>query len=220
MTLIDRVHFLLNDANVFWTDAQVYDTVNEVQLEVMRELKWKRQTFVLAMNTGDDLISIPPTCLIPQFFEHNNRRWFPSAQIALERYLRQWKTEPVDVPRDFIVWDMEHFRVYPRPDQPYDFTLWGVVYPTEVSASNPDVEGDDENLREGLAYQTAAELLNLTRPDIAEVYMQAGQVKLHEVAVRLRNQQGHNIRVIKPGTLFTRAQGGDIRAAYGFDTGT
>ena len=56
----------------------------------------------------------------------------------------------------------------------------------------------DQILRLALAYQTAATILEATRPEVADLYIQNAAEMLERYRIRLRNQQTNNIRRMKP----------------------
>lgn len=209
-TTIDNVQTLLNDLGVFWPTQTVLDAINEAQLLAHAKTKWKKIGVPLQLNQYDDLVTIPSTIMIPQWVEDTKKRYFPSTQRELEHWLRTWRYADLATPTNFILWDASHLRVVPRPDQPYDYTLWGVGYPTEITVANPTVEGHDIYVM-AVTYWALALLLEFTRPDLADYQFAYAQELIVKYQRELRNQQGHNIRRLRPGQRFDLQQSGDIR---------
>lgn len=128
-----------------------------------------------------------------------NQRYFISDRTKLEQYARDWRDNTQSQPKWFILWDAWNIRVFPKPDKTYTFTLWGVPWGTEIGTGTEDINVD-QILRLALAYKAASTLLEATRPDVADLYIRNSEELLNRYRLRLRNQQGNNIRRMKPGT--------------------
>jgi hypothetical protein len=198
MSAVQDVQMFLHDSGVFWPTAQVVDALNEAQLQVFVQTKWKKTSVTLSMNTGDDVISIPPSILVPQYIEDSTTRYFPTTQVELERCTRAWRGEGLNAPEVFVLWDATHLRCWPRPDQPYDLTLWGLGWPT-TQTSTSDLEGP-EMVKLAILNLATALCLDATRPDLAELYRMQGEEQILKVKKLLRNNQSHNIQRLRPGT--------------------
>ena len=70
----------------------------------------------------------------------------------------------------------------------------------------------DQILRLALAYQTAATILEATRPEVSDLYNTNAAEMLNRYRIRLRNQQTNNIRRMKP--IVTPGYKSDVAAAY------
>lgn len=218
MSIVAQVQTLLNDSGVFWPTAQVLNAINEAQLWAYAQTKWQRTSWQLSLATGTDLLTLPSNVLVPGWIETavvnngqtQNMRGFPSTQRELERFLRTWRSAGLDAPNYFIIWDASTIRLFPRPDQPYTYTLWGISYPTEILNATTSLAGPPQYV---LAVQNmaAALLFEATRPDLADVYLATAEAQLLDFKKRLRNQQSHNIRRLVPGGRFALQQAGTIR---------
>lgn len=210
MSIVSDVQELVNDTGVFYPIDQVYDAVNEAQLQLYAQTKWATTTATLGLNTNDDLVVIPSSVLIPQYLEYNTQRYFPTSHAKIEEYNRKWRLEPIGRPIFFVLWDAEHFRVWPRPDKTYDFLLTGIGWPAEISAGNTTITAD-RTYQSAVAFRAASILVEFLRPDLADFFESECQDALTRFKHTLRNAQSHNIRQLRPGTKFTVASHGVVR---------
>ncbi len=214
MSAISDIQTIINDVGVFWPEQFIWDAVNEAQLAVFAEVKWSLTSGTMLLGSGVDIVEIPPNVLIPKWIEGTNnlfsppvvKRFFPTTQRQLETFLRTWRGDNVGQPVVFSLWDATHWRVFPRPDGSgsgpdgrYPFTVWGVGFPSEVDATNTTVVGD-ATYRYAVYDYTCALLLEATRPDLADMYLAQASEHILNLRKRLRNQQSHNIRTLKPAT--------------------
>lgn len=215
MSIATKLQASLNDAGVFWPTTTLLDAVNEAQLQVYCETKWKRTAVSLYLNTLDDLVDLPPAVVIPQWIADGTNRYLPTTHRQLEHYSRFWRAEQPAKPEWFVLWDATHLRVWPRPDQQYTYTLWGVGYPTEITSLAGDLDGP-QTYQCAVLNQSLALLLEATRPDLADMYQKISEEHTDKLKKILRNQQSHNIRRLRPGTRFDLQQGGAIRTHPSF----
>lgn len=219
MSIVSNIQMLINDQGVFWSNDQLYDAINESQLDVWGDTKWSLSNATLNLNTGDDIVAIPPTLMIPQYVVGTNTsgdevRIFPSTQRELETYNRLWRGEGVGLPQVFVLWDYNHFRVFPRPDQAYIYTVFGVGYPTEISDITSDIVGP-RNYVDTIENYSVANLLEATRPDLSKYYNAQGDLQLDRFNIHLRNFQSHNLRRFRPASKFDLKQSGNVSKILG-----
>jgi len=212
MDLVTEVRTLLNEATgVFWTDAQVYDGLNAAIIELWATLRWKSISTTFNVTTATDIVAFDTSVvMVPQFFLYNNIKQFNTVQAQLEDWSRRWRDEPHGQPKWFVLWDASHFRVFPQPDASYTFTLWGVPWPTEISATNTDMSLDPMT-RKAIVLRSVAHLLELTQPQLADAYMAESNEYQSLAATEIRNQLGANTWRLSPGVGWEIAQYGDIR---------
>jgi hypothetical protein len=222
MSIVSQVQILLNDTGVFWPVPNVLDAINEAQLWVFAQTKWARVGVPLNVTVGQDIVPIPSQLLITGWIEGTKTvntgnatlitsvRFFPTTQRELEHFLRTWRGHGLEEPGYFVLWDASHFRLFPRPDQAYTFTIWGIGYPTEIVDITSDIVGPP-NYVQAIQNYTVALLLEATRPDLADVYMQIAEDQIIAFRKQLRNHQSHNIRRLRPGKRFDLQQSGTIR---------
>lgn len=204
--------------DIFWPSQQLYDAANETVMDFWATagrqdvpIALATNSTPLAVNSSTDLYSFDYTTLmIPTYVTLNtfigtgaageqiNQKYFISDRTKLEQYARDWRDNQQMQPKWFILWDAFHLRVFPKPDKTYSFTLWGVPWATELGTGTEDIVVD-QILRLAMAYQTAATLLEATRPEISDLYIQNATELLNRYRIRLRNQQGNNLRRMKPG---------------------
>lgn len=220
-----HIQLMLNDVGVFWPQQQIFDALNEAQLAVYAETKWATTTASLALASGVDIIPIPDSILIPRWIEGTNlnfqppvvKRFFPTTQRQLEHFLRTWRGDNTGQPIFFSLWDATHWRVFPRPDGSgggvggaYDFTVFGIGFPTEITTTTQGLAGPS-NYDKAVEYGAVSLLLEATRPDLAQLYQAQADDAVLAFKKRLRNQQSHNIRTLRPATTQLELnQAGDV----------
>jgi hypothetical protein len=210
MSLVSEVQVLVDDPTAtFFTAQHIYDALNQTLLEVWARTRHDVVSATLTMNTAQSLITIPPTIYIASYVEYDGKQQFSTTHGQLERYDRKWKGAALGTPTHFVLWDMNYLRPYPRPDQIYDMTMWGIGWPTEITASVTDLTLDSR-LKQAIIYFAASKLLEETHPQLADSMAASADEHLRQFQKRLRNQQSHNIRRLRPANLFNRSQSGSI----------
>ena len=208
--IITTVQLLLNDLGVFWPIQTILDACNEAQLAVFAQTKWAKVGVSLSLNTYDDLVIIPPSVFIPEWIEDGKRRYFPTTQRELEHFMRGWRMLDCSTPTNFVLWDASHFRVIPRPDKVYNYTLWGIGMPGEITMASPNIIGPSHYIN-AISHAATGLLLEATRPDLAEAMKIQAAALVLDFKKYLRNQQSHNIRRMRPGKRFDLQQSGVIQ---------
>ena len=104
-------------------------------------------------------------------------------------------------PTNFVLWDARHFRVMPRPDGVYNYTVWGIGWPAEITAGNQNIFGPSP-YTSAIAHAAVGLLLEATRPDLADAMKAQSAELVLNFKKYLRNQQSHNIRRMRPGKRF------------------
>lgn len=210
MSIVTDIRLLLGNSSLFWSDQHVYDAANEAQLEAYGRGKWAIGTNTLSVNTGDDLVYMHSSTMIPLYVEYLNKHYFITTQARLEQFSRSWKGASLGPPKWFVLFDFERLRVWPRPDDQYNMTLWHVPWPTEISASVTDITGVDRSYTNAIVNWAGSNLFRFTRPDLSEALRREGDEWYMKFKRTLRNQQSHNIQRMRPGGLFQKALGGNI----------
>lgn len=220
MSIVSDVQLILNDTGTFWTLPQVLDSINEAQFWIFAKTKWSRISSPLVMHAGQDIIQIPPTILIPGWIEgtiQNNNpesssvmRMFPTTQRELENFLRTWRGAGLAQPSYFSIWDSTHLRIFPRPDQDYTYTVWGIGFPIEILDNTTTITGPSLYVL-GVKHYSVGLLLEATRPDLADQYYKLADQNVLDFRRQLRNQQSHNIRRLRIGRRLDIQQSGTIR---------
>jgi hypothetical protein len=214
MSIVTDIQLVINDIGVFWPLPQILDAVNESQFAIYAETKWAITSATMLLGSNVDIVSIPQSILIPRWIEGTNtnfvpavvKRFFPTSMRNLEHFLRTWRGDNLGQPVYFVLWDSTHWRCFPRPDGSgsgpngnYMFTVFGIGLPAEITTSSQSLLGPQTYY---LAVQNYAVslLLEATRPDLADLYMAQAVEQILNFKKRLRNQQSHNIRTLKPAT--------------------
>lgn len=212
MGIVSTIQLVLNDSGVFWPETQIIESINEAQLWVTAQTKWKRQSWPISLPTGTDLFSVPSDLLIPGWIESavpvingtstttTYKRAFPTTHVELEKYNRLWRNAEVYAPQYFVIWDASTLRAFPRPDISYTYTLYGVPYPIEITTSTQSLEGP-HGYQHSVEKYTLALLLEATRPELADFYMEDAENEILQLRKTLRNQQSHNIRRLRPASV-------------------
>jgi len=227
MSAVSDIQLIINDAGVFWPQQQLLDALNEAQLAVYAETKWALTTASLTLTSNADIVAMPDGVFLPKWIEGTNvqfqppvvKRFFPTTMRNLETFLRTWRGNNVGQPGWFIQWDATHWRVFPRPDGlgagtggSYPFTVYGVGYPTEITSASQSLLGPATYV---LAVQNLAVslLMEATRPDLADAYAAQHDEQVLAFKKQQRNNQSHNIRILKPAsTVLEIQQFGQISA--------
>jgi hypothetical protein len=228
MTLIGLVRLLIDQAtgtgtlndypvagDIFWPSQQLYDAANEVMVDYWAQLgnqqtpiQLTNTTFVV--STGTEIFPFASTVIMtPTYVVLNtttgsgaasytiNQTYWISDVTKFEQFNNNWRNYPAGQPKWFAVFDAFNIRVFPLPDQTYTFTLFGVPWPTELSTGTEDITCD-AMLKLAIAYKSAANILEATRPDTADSYTKESEELLLRYRIRLRDQSTNNIRRLKP----------------------
>lgn len=214
MTLIAEVRELLDEStgSTFWVEEQIYDALNEAIVDVYSNTRHEYGTATITFTASNAYLALPSSLMIPQYIVGTKGRYFPTTKAKLEQWNRDWRAEGEDYPKHFVVTDIDTIMAFPAPDLAYEFTVHGVPWPScgEIADGAEDITGVPNLLRLALTKRTVAELLEFTQPALADQYLAEAAQLEHDFKIQLRNRQGHNIRRLKPGTLFTRAQSGVV----------
>lgn len=228
MTLIGLVRLLIDQAtstgtlndypvagDIFWPSQQLYDAANEVMLDFWPMLSRQPVPVQLTntafvVSSGTDIFAFDSTkIMVPSYLVLNtatmsgaaaqviNQKYWVSDRSKLEQYDNNWRQWGPAQPKWFIIFDAAHLRVFPSPNATYPFTIYGVPWPTELATGTEDITADP-TLKLSIAYRAAANILEATRPDIADSYQKESDELLHRYKIRLRNEQTNNMHRMKP----------------------
>lgn len=209
--------------DIFFPAQQIYDAGNEVIDDVWSMMA--RQATPVQLTTasftctqvpvagtaGPDIFAFDNTIImVPSYLVLNtttasgaarqttDQKYWITDRTKLEQYNNNWKQFVPAQPKWFVLWDAFHIRCFPSADQNYVFTLFGVPWATELTASAEDITCD-AILKLAIAYRAAANILETTRPDTADVYRAEAEELLNRYRIRLRNESTNNLRRMKPG---------------------
>ena len=204
-------------AGTFWPVQQVYDAVNDAQLEMESIAYLPIGSTTMTFTASQDLHTWPNTVLMwPHYLEVSGRKYWIIKHADLERWDRNWRNASFDQPRFFVLWDETHIRPYPIADQNYVFNIWGPAWATEIVSTNTDVLVPPL-LKTALALRASARLFQQSRPDLAAVDLKEAENYEAKYRMQWRKQQSHNIKRLRPGNAMTQAQGGNIRIGKRID---
>ena len=217
MSVVSDVREMIGEASAaFYTDQQVYDAINETQMDMWMGSKWLVTTATLTTTASAEFAAIPTDVMIPQYVEKDGRKWFPTTMARLEQWDPQWHAELPAQPQWFVLWDATTFRMGPKPDATYTFHVVGPAWPpTEVTSTSTDLTIPDLLYR-AIVHRAAASIMEYTQPQLADVLAKEAKDLEHSWEMELRNAQSHNIWQLKPGNRMSNAQAGNIRSGRKF----
>jgi hypothetical protein len=193
--------------SVFWTSTHLLNALNQALMDIDTDLKSRIVQTSLSLPTNADIVALPTTTiLMPTRIFNEDGDIFPVKQIDIERYSSQWKQAHHERPKWFTLWDAEHIRVFPSPDQDYTFTIVGVGWPTEITLLAPTVENEHPYIH-ALIFKAAATLVETTLPLAAQMYMQEYEEHMVEYRKNYRNRGDYPIYQLRPGNKLQSAQG-------------
>lgn len=213
MSLVTDIQELLEESGgaVFWAAQHIYDAANEAMIDVWAESRHDLGKVTLTLSANDDLVAIPlTTIMIPQYLVRANKQYFPTTLARLEQYSRNWRSESAGVPKWFVLWDAETWRVWPKPDGTYAFDMWGVKWPpAEIAAGTLDITAPTL-IKQAVAHRAAAVLCADIRPDLSTQFSETAVDLLMKFKIQLRNRGGHHITRLRPGSKLDAAKAGII----------
>lgn len=218
-TIVTMVQTELNESGggVFWPVQQVYDAINDAQMEMESVAYLPIVTTSMTFTALTDLHQWPSTTLMwPHYLEFSGRKYWIVKHADLQRWDLNWRSSTTDQPRFFVLWDEQHIRPYPIPDQNYVFNIWGPGWPTEINGTTSDLSVPPL-MKIALAMRAAARLFQASRPDLAAAHLKEAEEYEARYRMQWRKQQSHNIKRLRPGNVMTSAQGGNIRIGKRID---
>lgn len=212
--IITDIQLQVDESNgpVFWVIDQLYDAANQAQLEVWTNLKdWQQTSVSLILGTGNDIVTLPPSIMVPQFVIYNNIKVFPTTTAQLQDWANNWKSESPSRPNWILLWDATHLRLFPRSDSSYIFNVFGVPWPDEIGPGNHDMLNVDPLVRRAVVMRAAAKLLETVQPELADAKIAESVEFEKRYARQQRNVFGDNIGRLRPKTAWDLANQGDIK---------
>ena len=219
--------------DIFWTSQQIYDATNEVMIDYYMQLgrlpvPVQLSSATFTVTTGTDIFPYDTTTImVPTYVVLNtevgtgpsgvtiNQEYWASDVTKLEQWGVAWRSDTPAQPKWFILWDFSHIRCFNQPDKTYTYALYGVPWPTEIGTGTEDPTTPiDPLFKLAIAYKAAANILEATRPDIADAYMKESEELLLHERIHIRNNQTNNLRRLKPG-VGSRFTDATIGAAKG-----
>lgn len=217
MSLLTEVQQLVDETSgpVFWVIEQVYDALNTAIEDTWLNVKqWNYMTTPFVISSGADLVALATTSImIPQYIlDTASNKIFPTTHAMLEDWSANWHNTTAARPAWIVVWDAFTLRVFPRADAAYTYTVCGVPWPTEISGTSTDITCDPL-IKQAIIHRGAANLLELTQPDLADHHEGLALEFERLFARQVRNQGGHNTLRLAPGKGWQVGMFGDIRIA-------
>lgn len=214
MSIVSEIREALDEASgaVFWSPEQIYTAANEAIVDVFSTTRHEYATATITLTASAFGVALPSTIMIPQvIIGTSSACYFPTTKAKLEQYCRTWRSTSASYPKHFVLRDVETLDVYPKPDAAYTFVVAGVPWPTvtELADGHEDITLPSV-VRSAIVCRAVSELLEYTQPTLSQQFLSDAKSHEHEFIVSLRNRQSHNIRRLRPGTLFTRAQSGSV----------
>lgn len=205
----------LNFGSAFWVDQQILDAINWALLDTWSHIKWVYTSTTTVVSSGADITALPSTnVMIPQYIINTaSVKVFNTTHDMLQDWNANWKNQPVAEPHWTVLWDEKHVRVWPQSNGTYTWTLYGVPWPTEVTATNGSTDPVplDPLIRHAIIHRAVAFLLEHTQPQLADINSAEAEDNERRYARQVRNAQGANTLRLRPSVGWVGAQFGDIR---------
>ena len=198
MSIVSDVRELIDDAGVFYIDQHVYDAVNGAILEVWPTFVHDEGTATVTITANQEYLPIPSTILVPRRIWNNNREMYPVTEVNMEEYGETWRTKANGKPYWFIIWDTENFKLWPKSNGTYVYTIEGQKYP-------------DFEIKKAVQYRAAASLVALTRRDLYQTWMTEHGDYMSQAFAELSKRFKTKNHSFKPGNRTTLEHSGDIR---------
>lgn len=217
MSLYSELQTLIDETSgpVFWLDAQLIDALNISELETLTWLHgFALASTTLAISSGADIIPWDTTTImIPQYIiDTNNNKLFITDHAQLQDYQTNWMNMTPSQPKFVIRWDATYLRVFPKSNNTYTYTLYGVPWPSEITGSNID-PNYDLLVRKAIIHRAASRLLEFTQPEFSDVYESQAVEFEQRYARQLRNSGGNNTWRLAPAKGWQVGQLGGIKIA-------
>ena len=171
---------ILNDIgqNLFWSQAQLLNALNAAQLSIRGEASdsWTMAevTVVPAVTYTpdgqllDSTLGVPASIMVPQLLVGPKGEAFTTTLADMERNNKFWRTNVgLGEPVTFVEIGLRQLQPYPSPDQEYEYDLWGLAWPAQITLASLDLEVLDHNYRHAVLMNAAARLLLPTQPQAA-----------------------------------------------------
>ena len=212
MSLVTDVRMLVDEVTQgFWLDDSIYDAINRAQLSIFaNNPRIVETSTVMALGSGTGWIQIPASIMIPKYvLGTSTEHIFPLTQTALEQHNIHWLSVDQGYPHRLVLYDSFTLRPFPVPDANYTFTMYGVPWPTEITALVTDITAS-RYLKRAIAYASAASLLSYTRPELSDQYLKDSDEAILLYRQQLRTAHPHNIMLLAPATAHQRDHRGNI----------
>jgi hypothetical protein len=193
---------VLNDSgqNLFWSDNQLLNALNAAQIWVRGEasddtLGVSVQVVPASKLTNDlqslvPLVQIPQEIMVPQLLVGPKGEAYISSLADMERYSKYWRNTPPGEPITFIFQGLRQLRPYPLPDQEYSYDLWGLRWPSKLTATTLDLDVIDHNYYHAVLMNSATRLLLPTQPNAATLLQKEAEEHLNLYRRHLRSRGG------------------------------
>lgn len=191
---------------IFFPVDQLLDALNSAQLDLSN---WTLSSSTLAISSGADIVSLPTDLMIPKYITYNNIKIFPTTQALLQDWSNYWRTDAPSRPNWMVLFDWQHIRLYPRSNNTYNFNVYGIPWPVEVTQASPDISADVMQKRAVVAV-AASKLFEETQPQLADAKYAEGKEWEARYCRQQRNLFGDNIGRMRPGNAWDISQFGNI----------
>lgn len=213
MSLVSDVQDLLDDAGVFWVDAQVYDACNNAMLELWPVLghDWYRDTVI--WTSSQETADYAARMMVPKKLLGRGTWEEVASWNDLERTDRAWRNWDTGKTRYYISVDANTLLACPPSNETRFIRVEGIQYPQEeISVSNLDIS-DVEPVKEAVMYYAAALVAFNVRGELAELWFRLADEMVQEAKRRVEALRNATTS-IKPATYHSPA--GRHRGRFAF----
>lgn len=212
MSLLSDVRELIDDVGVLFTDAHVYDAINEASVFVCAETSFVTSTATHTVTGNQEYLTRDVSVMIPQAIRGSARDKYIATTIDMNRYLEGWRSTTQTEPTHFLDWnDSETLQIWPIANQDYAYIEEGIGYPTEVTSTSTDYTTIPP-VKEAVKFLAASILVSMLRPDLKDGFVKEAQEALLRVKERARKNRMVALRPNSPQTL---AHAGNISKGKG-----
>ena len=226
MTIVEEVRMELGESTSmlgtnFWPADEVYNAINAALVAAYIDVNEDTALGTAIITASNEFVGLPHTVvMVPKRVVGAQGEIFPTTITDIEAYKSYYSYALSDItnptaPRWIAPYGFEQVRTFPLSDDDYEYDVYGVAWPPEVSGSSLDITVPHE-LREAVKCLTVAFLVDDYYHDLCELkYMEYTQhISAHLRA--LRNKRGRVPMALKPSGPFDRARSGSINLGRRF----
>jgi len=219
MTLLDEIRLELGESTsmlgtYFWSTTEVCNAANAALIAAYIDVNEDTAIGTMTTTASTTDTTLPyNTVMIPKRIVGMKGEVFPISITDLEIYKADWGiiggAGTPAAPRWIAPDGYEAVSLWPVPDTAYEYDIYGVAWPGEISGGSPDITLDRE-LKEAVVCLTVAFLIDDYYTELCEIKYREYLQHINAYARILRNRRGRAPVQLKPSSSFDRARSGSI----------
>jgi len=226
MTIVDEVKLELGESSsmlgtAFWPTAEVYNAINAALVAAYIDANEDTALGTATITASNEFVDLPyETVMIPKRIVGAQGEVFPTSVTDIEIYKAYYSYALSDIttptaPKWVAPYGLEQVRTFPLADTSYQYDVYGVAWPPEVSGDSLDISVAQE-LREAVKCLAIAFLVDDYYHELCELkYMEYTQYISAYLRTQ-RNKRGRAPLAVKPSGTFDRARSGSIKLGQQF----